>query len=891
MGTEGTIQKIALRLRSLFRQRQVDQELDEEIREHLDHLKNAHIAEGMSPRQAHEAALRQFGGVQQAKENCRDARKVNWIQNFAQDVRFGARMLRKNPGFTAVAVLTLALGIGANTAIFSIVQGVLLAPLPFHQPERLVSVFNKNLTLKKNINPSYPDFLDWQRTARSFDQMTALDWSDYDLTRPGTPEHLHGKHISFGFFSTLGAPLELGREFSPQEDQRGGAPVALISNRLWRNRFAGTAEVLGKSVTLDGVDYTILGVVPENFHFDTDADVYTPIGQGDALIYYDRTIHPIFCIARLKPNVTLAQSQDEMVSIEDNLTHLYPNADKGLGTDVTPLKQMLVGDVGGTLLMPLGAAGLVLLIACANIASLLLARSTARAREFAIRCALGARRARIVCQLLTESVLLSLFGGAFGLLVAKWGLKLVMAIAPANLPRIENINVNLFVLLFAFGASIAVGILFGLAPALKSSNADLQISLKESGRGGTSSGRHRTQSSLVIVQVGMAVVLLMSAGLLFRTIRKLWSVNPGFDAHHVLTFRVGLSPSLSKTPAGARNAYKQLLERVRQIPGVQAADLTVLVPLSQQLNLGPFWIGPEQPTHVSEAPRALFYWTGTDYLSTMEIPLLRGRYFTNEDTVDSQPVILIDSVLAHTYFPDRDPVGQVMTIPHWGTVRVIGVVGHVKQWALDARATYTENQIYAPLSQLRDEWASIFYQRLSIAVRTPLDTSTLLPEIRAAVYGAEGDQTVYGVTTMRDLVFASMASQRLPMILLGAFAGLALLLASVGIFGVLSYYVAQRVHEIGIRMALGAERRDIFRMIIGRGLRLALSGVAIGALAGLILEQLLSSFSNLLYGVGVADPITFVTVSALLASVAALACWIPARRATRIDPMVALRYE
>ncbi|HEY4742498.1 MAG TPA: ABC transporter permease [Candidatus Acidoferrales bacterium] len=891
MGTEGTIQKIALRLRSLFRRRQLDQELDEEIREHLEHLKNANIAKGMAPRQAQEAALRQFGGVQQSKENCRDARKMSWLQNFAQDVSFGARVLRKNPGFTAVAVLTLALGIGANTAIFSVVQGVLLAPLPYRQPDRLVAVFNKNLTLKKNINPSYPDFLDWQRTARSFDQMAALDWSDYDLTRPGTPEHLHGKHISSGFFSTLGAPLEFGREFSPQEDQRSGAPVALISNRLWRNRFSGTPEILGKSVTLDGVDYTIVGVVPEDFHFDSDADVYTPLGQGDALIFYDRTIHPIFCIARLKPNVTLTQSQAEMVSIEDNLTHLYPNADKGLATDVTPLKHMLVGDLGGTLLMLLGAAGLVLLIACANIASLLLARSTARAREFAIRCALGASRARIVSQLLTESILLSIFGGVIGLVIAKWGLKLVMAIVPANLPRIENISVNLFVLLFAFGASIAVGILFGLAPAVKSSNADLQISLKESGRGGTSSGRHRAQSSLVIVQVGMAVVLLMGAGLLFRTIRKLWGVNPGFDAHHVLTFRVGLSPALTKTPAGTRNAYKQLLERIRQIPGVQAADLTVLVPLSQQLNIGPFWIGPEQPAHVSEAPRALFYWTGTDYLKTMEIPLLRGRYFTEQDTVDSQPVILIDSILARAYFPDRDPVGQTMTIPHWGPVRVIGVVGHVKQWALDSRDTYTENQIYASLSQLRDEWASIFYQRLSIAVRTPLDAETLLPAIRAAVYGEDGDQTVYGVATMQELVFASMASQRLPMILLGAFAALALLLASVGIYGVLSYYVAQRVHEIGIRMALGAERRDVFRMIIGQGLSLTLSGVAIGALAGLVLERLLSSFSHLLYGVGIADPITFVTVSGLLVSVAALACWIPARRATRIDPMVALRYE
>ena len=873
------------------RKKNWEQDMRDELRFHIERQTAANIAAGMPPEEARRQAVLQLGAIEAVKEDCREQRRGFWLESLYADVRYGLRILRKSPGFTVIAILTLALGIGANTAIFSVVQGVLLAPLPYNEPERLVMVWQYNLTLKHAISVSYPDFLDWQRNARSFQQMAAFDSQDRNLTAPGTPEHLNGEEISSGFLSTLGIKPILGREFSPEEDQHGGPPVVIISNRLWRNRFAASTAAVGKSVTLDGMDYTVVGVLPADFRVvGEEADVYVPPGQGDPLIFGDRTIHPILCVARLKPGVTIAQSEAEMGAIQEHLDRLYPSADQGLGANVKPLKQEFVADVSGTLLLLLGTVGIVLLIACANVANLLLARSAARTREFAIRSALGASGARIVRQLVTESVLLSLAGGMLGLALAKWGVRPVLTALPASLPRSENIGVNVSVLLFALGVSVAVGILFGLAPAFQSSRADMQSSLKAGGRGSTSP-HHHAQSSLVIVQMALTLVLLVGAGLLFRTIRRLWEVNPGFDARHVIAFNVGLSPSATKTTSGMRIAYQQLIERIRNIPGITAAELTVLFPLSEHQNVGPFLVGSQQTASMAQAPRALFYWTGPDYLRTMEIPLLRGRYFTAADTASSEPVILIDSALARAYFPDRDPVGQAMTIPHWGPVRIIGVVGHVTHWGLDERDAYTQNQIYASINQFPDDWALIFYRRLTVVVSTPLDAAAVMPAIKAAVYGASDDQTVYGVQVMQQALSQSLSAQRFPMVLLGVFAGLALLLASIGVYGVISYSVIQRVHEIGIRMALGAARRDVFCMVIGQGLRLALAGVAIGVATALILTRLLSSFSHLLYGVGASDPATFLVVSVILTGVAILACYIPARRAMRVDPMAALRHE
>jgi putative ABC transport system permease protein len=808
-----------------------------------------------------------------------------------QDVRFGVRALRKNPGFTAVAVLTLALGIGANTAIFSLVEGIMLAPLPYHEPDRLVVVGESNPRFPF-VWDSYPNFLDRQRIAQSFERMSGIGWQGYDLTSAGTPEHIDGAEISSGFFSTLGVKLALGRDFSSKEDQRGGAPVVIISNRLWRNQFAGSPQALGKSVTLDGVDCTIVGVTPFGFRFEHDADVYRPLGQADPLVFGVRGAHWLFSFGRLKRGVSVPQAQAEMSTIQNRLDQLYPDANRDLGANVEPLKRVIVGNVGRTLLLLLGAVGLVLLIACANVANLLLARSASRIREFAIRSALGASRTRIVRQLLTESVILSLAGGGLGLAVAAWGIKPILTAMPGTLPRSREISLNIPVLLFALGIAVAVGILFGLAPALKSSKFDLQETLQEGGRT-SSSGQHRFQSTLVIVQIALTLVLLAGAGLLFRTIRLLWNVNPGFDVQQLITFKVGVSSSLTKTASNTRIAYQQLIERIRQIPGVQAADFTDVVALNRQGGTLPFWIGSEKPASLQAAPRLVGFLTGPDYLRTMGIPLLRGRFFTAQDTTKSPCVVVIDSVFANMYFPKSDPIGQTISFGFApvGPCQIVGIVGHVRDWGLNDPATSTRNQVYFPLYQDPDQWVADNYASLTVMVRTPLDTATVMPAIKAAVYEGGSDQPIYKVQTMQQIVSDSMSSQRFPMILLGAFAGLALVLACVGIYGLISYSVAQRVHEIGIRTALGAERSIIFRMVIGQGLRLALVGLAAGVLAAVILARLLSSFSHLLYGVGTNDPPTFLAVSVVLIAVVLIACWIPAWRATRVDPMVALRHE
>jgi predicted permease len=859
-------------------------------------LRNVFTARLRVKREAAESrAQRGFGGLDLAKEEYRHQRSFERFDHVIRDLRYASRSLRKSPGFTVAAILTLALAIGANTAIFSAFEGVVLAPLPYHDPNRMVIVALYNPALKSPTFTSYPDFLDWQRSSRSFEQIAAFRDQGFDLTNPGEPEHVGGTAVSSNFFRTLGENLALGRELSAEEDWITGPPAVVISDRLWRERFAGSTTALGKTVALNGADYTVVGVLRPGFRLNQQqADVYTALGRGDTLFLSDRAIHNILCIARLQPEVSIDQARAEMNTVQEQIDQLNPDTERSLGVYVVPLKQALVGDVGGTLLLLLGAVGVLLLIACANVVNLLLTRSAVRRREFAVRLALGASSAQMVREAVTESVLLSLIGGILGLAFAKWGLNLALAAVPGSLPRIENIGLNLRVLLFAFGVSAAVGIVFGLLPALKSSKIDPQSGLKD-GERGSAAGHQRMQSVLAILQIALTLVLLMGGSLLFRTIHNLWAVNPGFDARHIITFRVGLSSSVTSTPSKERVAYAQLVERIRHIPGVEDADFSANVALSGQGNEGPFWVGSQQPASLAEIPRAIYCPVGPDYISTMKIPLLRGRSFTQADKVDSEKVAMIDSLLARAYFPDGDAVGRTITFPRWGAARnvafrIIGVVGHVEHYRLDG-SLGEKPQIYYSFYQLPDEAVPAFGAENTVAVRTQLDVAAVMPAIRKAVYEAGADQPVYNIQTMQELVSRSMGRQRFPTLLLVAFAGLALALASVGTYGVISYSTSQRMREIGIRIALGANRRDVLRMIFRQGLRLALIGIGIGTSAALILAKALPSFSHLLYGIGASDPLTFAGTSFVLMSTAILACYVPARRAAQLDPTIVLRSE
>jgi len=813
-----------------------------------------------------------------------------------QDLKYGLRMLAKNPGFTAVAVLTLALGIGANTAIFSVVNGVLLNPLPYPEPNQLVTLHESKPNFPYG-SISYLNFRDWQKENHTFSSIAVARGYGFTLTGAGEPERVRAEFVSSDFFPLLGVKPLIGRTFAPGEDEIGAAPIALVSAGFWKRKFGSAREILGKALILDGRSYTIVGVIPSSFDLllksFSPKEVYIPIGQWDhhGLKFRGAGLG-IHGIGRLKPGVTLQQARADMDGVTRNLAVAYPDADKGISAGILPLREDMVGDIQPFLLVLLGAVGFVLLIACVNVANLLLARSAGRRREFAVRVALGASPQRVIRQLLTESVLLALAGGGLGTVLAAWGTQAALKILPAALPRAPEIGIDAHVLVFTAVASVLAGILFGLAPALKISKPNLQETLKEAGRG-TSGAHHRTQGVFVVIEMATALVLLIGAGLMTRTLARLWGVNPGFDPHNVLTFELSLPPAMKKaSPDAIRAAYREFDAKLGSTPGVQAVSLSWgAIPMDTEDD-EQIWIeGQPKPSNENEMNWALEYTVEPDYLRVMRIPLERGRFFTPQDNERSPAVAVIDDVLARKYFPNQNPIGKRINLHDYDDqpAEIVGVVGHVKQWGLDSDDTQSlRAQLYHPFMQLPGDALALSPLGMGVLVRSEGAATSLFTSLRHTNELMNKEQVIYSAQTMNEVIAGSLATRQFSMILLGSFALLALVLASVGIYGVLAYLVGQRTHEIGIRLALGASRYDVLRLVVGQGAKMALLGVALGLAAAMGLTRLMS---DMLYGVSATDPLTFTAVAILLILVALVACYIPARRATKVDPMVALRYE
>ena len=813
------------------------------------------------------------------------------METFYQDLRYGIRMLAKSPGFTAIAILTLALGIGANTALFSVVNGVLLNPLAYPQSGQLVAIYGKS-TGFANAPINYLNFLDWQRDTQTFSSMAMYRNQDYNFIGTGEAERLTGYMISADFFSTLGQVPILGRTFRSEDDRVGAAPVVILGGGFWKRRFGSSLEIVGKQITLNGSSYTIVGVIPASFSFyGHDRDVYTPIGKWNDASFRDRRVDlSSHGVGRLKPGVTLSQAIADMDGIALNLALAYPEADKNVGITLVSMKEDIVGKVQPFLIVLLAAVGFLLLIACVNVANLLLARSMGRSREFAIRAAMGASQARVIRQLLSESILLAGLGGALGLLLAVWGTKAVLGTLPGALPRASEVSLDSRVLLFTLALSLFAGIIFGLAPALKSSRVNLEEILKESGRG-SSGARHRLQGVFVAVEVAMALVLLVGAGLMVRSLAALWRVDPGFNPSHAITFTLSLPAGPATNSAETRARLRHFDDKMQSIPGVQAVSVTLGSRPMIHNSSEPFWIeGQPKPANLPEMHQAMFYLAESGFQPAMGVTLQRGRFITPQDDEHAPVVIVIDDVFARTYFANENPIGKRINLAGFGVqAEIVGVVGHVKQWGLDADSkSAIEAQFDYPFMQLPEKLMALAANAVAVVLRTEGDPTTVMASVRRAVAEIDPREVVYNVQTMNEVVANSFAARRLSMMLLGVFAALALVLACVGIYGVISYLVGQRTHEIGVRMALGAQQNDVLRLIIGQGARMALVGVAIGIVAAMGLTRLMA---NQLFGVSPHDPITFVGVAVLLIIVAIAACYIPARRAMRVDPIIALRYE
>jgi putative ABC transport system permease protein len=857
-------------------------DLSEEIRGHLDEKVEELVARGMSRKEAGETARREFGNVTLTEWDGRAVWRWSWMEDFLSDVRYGLRGLRKNPGFTAVAILTLALGIGANTAIFSVVNAVLLRPLPFQNATRLVRAFGA-FPISDESDVSPPDFLDYRAQNHVFNHLEGLIDGNtiFNLAGSDQPTQVRGTVVTAGFFDLLGVQPLLGRTFVTADEGVSRPQVVVLSHRLWQERFGSDAGAIGKSVVLDGGRMTVVGVLREDVPLFSDGDLWIP-APFEITGMKSRESRFLRVYGVLKAGTTMAQAQAELDTISARLTKQYPDSNAGWGMRLVPLQTALVGDVRPALLVLLGAVALVLLIACANVASLLLARNTSRTREIAIRAALGAGRLRLVRQMLTESVLLALAGGAAGIVLAKWGVAFLKGLAPENLPRLNEVSVSGIVLAFTGCVAVLTGILFGLGPALQASRRDTTQNLKEGGASGQSKSKHRAHNILVIAEVALSLVVLIASGLLVNSFWRLTHVNPGFDPANIVTAQISVTgPELEKE-AQRRAFFDTLQERIVSMPGVESAGFVSELPLSHQANDTYVTIAERPPTRPADRLEADFRVVTGDYFRALRIPLLKGREFSKADTAGLPLAVVINEPFAKRFFDGENPLGKHLQIyegkPEFVTREIVGVVGGIKHGALQEALRPEMFLPYAQSPQLR----------MNIVVRSVGNPVSVGSAIRGAVSSLDPGEATSDFRTLGEIVSTSAAGERFNTFLLAAFGGMALLLSAAGIFGVLSYLVAQRTREIGLRMALGARRLDISRVIVGHGMTLVLTGVGVGLLGAYGLTRWMSSF---LFGVAPRDTLTFLAVSALLVTAGFFACYLPSRRAMRLDPMVALRSE